>query len=359
MTHSVKIHRPTAGRTTAPALALALLAMPVYAHHSSAIYDMEHPVTLEGVVTKYEWANPHVYLYIDTGADGGEPAVWEIEASPPSFMVLRGWSPETFAPGDRVSVEGFAARNSQPMALGGFVETADGARLVMSQNSPSIRLEAGADPLFAALAETVPAAGLSGTWIGLPPDRELVGQFLFRANTWALTDAGAAAFEAFDETTSPAADCVAYTAPFSTVLPDVKILEIGETRATLVTGLDGAERVIDLDAESHDGAAYTNQGHSIGRFEGEALVVDTARFEARPSGNAFALPSSRGKHLVERFELSADRKGLEYTFELSDPALLAEPIRGELHWTHSPGSGLTGGDCNLDNARRYLEGWAD
>lgn len=359
MTHPATIHRPTAARTIGFALALSLPAMPVCAHHSSAIYDLESPITLEGVVTKYEWANPHVYLFVDTGSDGGEPAIWEIEASPPSFMVLRGWSPETFSAGDRVSVEAFAARNSQRMALGGFVETADGNRLVMSQNSPSIRLEADADPLFAALPDTVPAEGLSGTWIGLPPNRELVRQFLFQANTWPLTDAGAAAFAAFDETTSPAADCVAYTAPFSTVLPDVKILDIGETRATLVTGLDGAERVIYMDAESHDGAAYTNQGHSIGRFEGETLVVDTARFEARPSGNAFALPSSRGKHLVERFELSADRKGLKYSFELSDPEFLAEPVRGELQWTHSPGSGLTGGDCDLENARRYLEAWTD
>lgn len=358
MPHPVKNHRPAAGRTSAPAIALSLLAMPAYAHHSSAIYDLERAVTLEGVVTRYEWANPHVYLFVDTGG-GGETAIWEIEASPPSLMVLRGWSPETFSAGDRVSVEGFAARNqARRMALGAFVETADGTRLVMSQNAPSIA-PTDADPLFGAPPDTVPAEGLSGTWIGLPPNRELVAQFLFRADAWALTDAGAAAFEAFDETTSPAADCVAYTAPFSMVFPDVKILDIGETQTTLVTGLDGAERVIYMGAESHDGAPYTNQGHSIGRLEGGALIVDTARFEARPSGNAFALPSSRRKHLVERFELSTDRKGLKYSFELSDPEFLAEPLLGELQWTHSPGSGLTGGDCDLANARRYLEGWKD
>lgn len=359
MTRSAKIHRPAAGRTIAPALAFALLTMPAYAHHSSAIYDLERAVTLEGVVTEYEWANPHVYLFVDTGGDGGETAVWEIEASPPSLMVLRGWSRDTFSPGDRVTVEGFAGKNlARRMALGVYAEAADGTRLVMSRNSPSIE-RAEPDPLFGAPPDTVPAAGLSGTWVGLPPNRELVGQFLFQANAWPLTDAGAAAFAAFDETTSPAADCVAYAAPFSMVFPDVKILDIGETRATLVTGLDSAERAIDMNAGNHDGAPYTNQGHSIGRFEGETLVVDTARFEARPSGNAFALPSSRGKHLVERFELNADRTGLKYSFELSDPEFLAEPLRGELQWTHSPGGRLTGGDCDLENARRYLEGWVD
>jgi hypothetical protein len=338
---------------------LLLLAIPVYAHHSSAIYDVERAVTIEGVVTEYEWANPHVYLYVDTGRDGGQTGVWEVEASAPSIMVLRGWSPETFSPGDRVTVEGYAAKNpDRRMALGVFAETGDGTRLVMSRNSPTIA-QAEADPLFGTPPDPVPAAGLSGTWIGLPPNQNLVRRFLFQANDWALTDAGAAAFDAFDESTSPAADCVAYTAPFSMVLPDVKIIDIGDARATLVTGLDGAERIVHMNVDSHDDAPYTNQGHSIGRFEGTAFVVDTARFEARPSGNAFALPSSRGKHLVERFEISADRKRLNYSFELSDPEFLAEPIRGQLQWTHSPGSGLAGGDCDLENARRYLEGWMD
>lgn len=359
MSDSAKFHRPGAGRLPVSALALSLLAIPAYPHHSSAIFDLERAVTLEGVVTEYEWANPHVYLYIDTGGEGGETAVWEVEASAPSIMVLRGWSSRTFSPGDRVIVEGYAAKNAaRRMALGVFAETEDGTRLVMSRNAPSIGF-AEADPLFGVPPDPVPAAGLSGTWVGLPPNRELVRQFLFQANAWALTDTGAAAFEAFDESTSPAADCVAYTAPFSMVLPDVKIIGIRETRATLVTGLDGAERVVHMNVDSHDDVPYTNQGHSIGRFEGAALVVDTARFAARPSGNAFALPSSRDKHLVERFELSADRKRLNYSFELSDPQFLAEPIRGELQWTHSPGSELAGGDCNLENARRYLEAWVD
>lgn len=341
----------------ASALVFSLLMAPTFAHHSSAIFDLDHAVTLEGVVTAYEWANPHVYLYVDTGSNG-EPAVWEIEASPPSFMLLRGWSPTTFAPGDRVVVEGYAARNSaRRMALGTFAETADGTRLVMSRNSPSIG-NAEADPLLRA-PDAVPASRLSGTWIGLPPNRELVRQFLFEANAWALTDAGVEAFGSYDDSKNPAADCIAYSAPFSMVLPDIKIVEVGEERTRIVTGLDNAERVVDMKAVSHEGAPYSNQGHSIGRWDGAVLVVDTAHFEARQNGNAFALPSSEAKHLVERFRLSDDRKRLDYSFELEDPEYLAEPLRGELEWTYSPGRELTGGQCDPENARRYLDGWED
>jgi hypothetical protein len=332
--------------------------MPAYAHHSSTIFDLERPVTLEGVVTEYEWANPHVYLYVDTG--DGEPAVWEIEASPPYAMTLRGWSPETFAPGDRVVVDGFAAKNAaRRMALGVSVVTADGTRLVMSRNAPSIG-DAEADPLLRAPADTVPAAGLSATWIGLPPNRDLLPQFLFEAKAWPLTEAGAAAFDVYDESESPAADCIAYTAPFSMVMPNIKIIEIGETRTTIVAaGIGHPERVVHMNLDNHDGAPYSDQGHSIGRWEDAVLVVDTARFAARLNGNALALPSSEAKHLVERFALSENRKRLEYSFVLEDPEYLAEPLRAEFSWTHSPDGELVGGDCNLDNARRYLEGWVD
>ncbi len=359
MSDTSTTRRPGLGRAFTSALVLALLAAPAHAHHSSAIFDLERAVTLEGVVTKYEWANPHVYLYVDTGAGRGEAAVWEIEASPPSFMTLRGWSPDTFSPGDRVVVEAYAAKNAQRrMALGVVARTADGTRLVMSRNAPQIG-NAGADPVFRAPPDPAPAAGLSGAWIGIPPKRELVRQFLFDAKAWPLTEAGTAAFESYDDSTNPAADCLEYTAPFSMVMPDLKVLDIGGARATITTGLDNAERVVDMTATSHDGAPYTNHGHSIGRWDGDVLVVDTARFEPRRNGNAFALPSSDAKHLVERFELSADHKRIEYTFELEDPAYLAEPLRGELEWTYSPGRELTGGKCDPDNARRYLEGWAD
>jgi hypothetical protein len=340
-------------------LASLLLALPTQAHHSSAYYDLDRPRTFAGIVTRYEWAHPHVYLYVETEVDTGGTVIWEIEASPPSFMTLRGWSSSTFSPGDRVVVEGYAAKDpDRRMALGVSALTADGTRLVMSRNSPRIG-NAEADPVFRPPTDTTPADSLSGKWLGVPPNRKLARQFLFEAQAWALTPAGISAFESYDGRTNPAADCIAYTAPFTMALPDLKIIEISETLTTIVSGLDNAERRVHMDVASHDGAEYSNQGHSIGRWEGRTLVVDTARFESRQSGNAFALPSSRLKHLVERFELSDDRMHVNYSFVLTDPEFLAEPLRDELQWTHSPNSELTGSECDLENARRYLAGWPE
>jgi hypothetical protein len=79
------------------------------------------------------------------------------------------------------------------------------------------------------------------------------------------------------------------------------------------------ERVVHIGLDSHDGAEISNQGHSIGRWEGGALVVDTTRFAPHSSGNRAGLMSSSRKHLVVRFELSSDRTHLTYSYALEDP----------------------------------------
>jgi hypothetical protein len=105
---------------------------------------------------------------------------------------------------------------------------------------------------------------------------------------------------------------------------------------------------------SHDGASYTNQGHSIGRWDGQALVVDTDHFTARVNGNSFKLPSSREKHLTERFELNDDGTALIYRFEVEDSVYGSQPVSGEIEWVYTPSRRFAAKGCSLENARRYL-----
>ena len=62
---------------------------------------------------------------------------------------------------------------------------------------------------------------------------------------------------------------------------------------------------------------------------------------------------------MERFELSEDRTRLVYTFELEDPEYFAEPLTGEVQSAYSPDSEFAPEACDLENARRYLEGFAN
>ena len=83
---------------------LFLMMLSATAHHSRAIYDQERTVTIEGVVTNYEWTNPHVYLYVESQDDSGDAVVWELEGNVTTIMRRLGWSKDTFAPGDRVAL---------------------------------------------------------------------------------------------------------------------------------------------------------------------------------------------------------------------------------------------------------------
>jgi Family of unknown function (DUF6152) len=98
-------------------LGLLLAAVPVLAHHSfSSEYDATKPVTLEGLVTKVEWMNPHVYFYINVRDEAGKVANWALEMGAPSGLQRQGWTRNTLQIGDQVKVEATLARNGSKLA---------------------------------------------------------------------------------------------------------------------------------------------------------------------------------------------------------------------------------------------------
>ncbi len=106
-----------ARRATLLASALLLATLPVLAHHSfKAEYDENHPITLNGTVTKFLWKNPHVMLYIDVKDESGKDANWELELASPNGLTREGWKVDSLKPGDQVTVNGFPARDGSHLA---------------------------------------------------------------------------------------------------------------------------------------------------------------------------------------------------------------------------------------------------
>lgn len=70
------------------------LSVPALAHHSMAPYDLSTVVSIEGVVSKYEWTNPHIYVHVDVKDASGNLVTWRMEAGSPAIMRARGWSPQ-------------------------------------------------------------------------------------------------------------------------------------------------------------------------------------------------------------------------------------------------------------------------
>ena len=82
------------------------------AHHSfTAEFDSKRPVTLKGVVTKVEWTNPHVWIYLNVKDDSGKMTNWGAELGPPHGLQGRGWRRNTLEIGTEITVDGFLAKN--------------------------------------------------------------------------------------------------------------------------------------------------------------------------------------------------------------------------------------------------------
>ena len=317
---------------------LVLVSPTALAHHSAAMFDATATVTLEGSIERYEWANPHVYIHLASST-----GTWLVEAGSPSMMQRVGWTPDSFAVGDVVSIDVNPARNGRQMVRGVVIRPRGGAPLPFRGQAPG-----------AVSAAPTPAAGLAGNW--LPRPQPVFLPFVGEPSAWSLTPKGLEAMAHSSPEDNPGINCVALQAPFQMVWTDLKNIELREMTVVLRSALNvGVERIVFLDQTMHAGAPFTNDGHSIGRWDNGTLVVDTRNFDDHPIGNREGVPSGAQKHLVEYFELSADRTTLAYRFRLEDPEYLAAPFEGSAVWEHRPDLPYTAEKCDVENARRYLE----
>jgi len=120
------------GKSTLCAAIMALLlgAGSASAHHAFARdFDKDKPVTLNGKVTKVQWANPHVYTFIDVKDDKGKTTNWKIEMGSPSDLMKAGWTRTRLKAGEMVTLQGWAAKNGTNFANAEEMTMPDGQKL--------------------------------------------------------------------------------------------------------------------------------------------------------------------------------------------------------------------------------------
>jgi hypothetical protein len=260
--------------------ALAIISFPLttYAHHSMAIYDTGQQVSIEGTVTRVAWRNPHVYIYMNETLETGEVINWEVEGFGPSAFRRLGWSQETLQIGDQLVVAGNPTRNISRRGLYPQTMHRDGDKLFDGMEFFSLALSAG----DASGQET---NSLNGNWV-TQLELDLILQFAEGKEFANLTPAGELAVAQFDEDTMNAsANCAKTASPFIMIVPDIKKIELQDDIVRITGDYDGAEREIFMGVQNHDGAAISSQGHSIGRWEDNTLIIDTANFADDFMGN--------------------------------------------------------------------------
>jgi hypothetical protein len=83
--------------------ALAMIAAPVLAHHSFAMFDQKKVMTLKGTVTEFQWTNPHAFIEMDVPS-AGKVQHWSVELNSPNNLKRQGWLRTSLKPGDRITL---------------------------------------------------------------------------------------------------------------------------------------------------------------------------------------------------------------------------------------------------------------
>lgn len=110
-------------------VALLIASLPAWAHHSfAAEYDSNNLVTVTGVISKVEWTNPHIYIYLDVKDDAGKVTTWSMEGYPPNTLKRTGFTKSDLKLGDTVTMTGYKAKDATYTAAGREISFPDGTK---------------------------------------------------------------------------------------------------------------------------------------------------------------------------------------------------------------------------------------
>lgn len=324
-----------------------------------ALYDEWRRVTLDGVVTRVEWANPRAYVFVDVRESGstasaGTVANWAIEIGNPLDLEQRGWSRTTVRIGDSVSVEAVPARDNAKRALmSAFWTTRPRARVFSGSPRASASESRGPAPRWPdGQVRLGPPAGRKGYWgaASLTTMSESGSKVSVRADGLLanLSDADRVApFQPWAKAVylqrqrtllkdDPAARCLPTGGPRQFHTPNgfqfVEQRDLGRI-LVLFGGGNRNWRIIYTDGRPLGQAAEavpSYYGSSVGRWEKDTLVVESVGYNERFWLTNGGLPHTEALRLLERFS-RPDLNTLRYEVTVDDPRTYTRPWRSE--WT--------------------------
>lgn len=332
-------------------LALVTFAGSVSAHHSRSNFLLKEIVTVEGTVTEYSWKSPHVWMKVDGLNSLGEMETWLVEGNAIPPLRQRGWSKESFKVGDKIIAAGNPDRDPDKKIM--FLEsvtTRDGEVLYNFALPPEEQAK-----IAARMKPTEPSTDFGGMWTRVASDEYfLLGSFE-APKGWSLTAKGEAQLAEFDLANDPFLNCHTTAFPRQNYAPFGHRWVRYEDRIEVEKEHNPNKRTIWLNVKEHpENLEPSRVGHSIGWFEGDALVVDTVGFVHDPWGNYRGIDSSEEKHVVERYTLDDDGFGMHMTLTQYDPQYLDGPAVMEWDYRKQKAYDFVYVPCTLDSAQRHL-----
>lgn len=308
-------------------------AAPAFAHHSNAPhFDNNVDISVDAVVTRWAFVNPHAYIFFEGTNENGETAEWRCETSSATSMKRRGFDENTFVPGQKMTIEGNPARREDNVCwINGFVfedGVAVGGRDDLPEDKRSGTVQEVAATIDTERTEYLENGqpNISGAWVRGGRGGGQAGEEI---GLTAAAKAVQAEYEFIYDV--PAIHCDIGNIFFGWT-HDSHVNEITqfEDRILMQYGYMDYLRTIHLDMDSHpDNIVLTRGGHSIGHWEDNTLVVDTIGFT--PGFLAFqtGIPHSDQMHSVERIWYDDETKTLIQSYVADDPAYLNNSYTGQ------------------------------
>jgi hypothetical protein len=337
------------GLLPAVGLGVLLAAAPLVAHHAiQSKFDDKKPMTLKGLVTKVDWLNPHVHVFMNV-QDGNTVNNWAIELESPVDLQKSGWNRDSLKPGDAITMQGIAAKDGSRQAWGNSVSMTSGGKKILNLTAAVSR------PRPSGAAQPTPRWPDGKARLGPPPGQ--TGYWASPSATW-LVQSGANVQADANGLLKNIAD-VDKVAPFQRWARDLYELRQrnflkddpmflycmppgGPRQFQLPYGMQFVEdhsrqrifvfigsgnhnyRIIYTDGRAQQGQIRGDAdnplyyGRAVGKWEGDTFVVDTKGFNEKFWFSNGGLPHTEQLHLIERIS-RPDLNTLKYEVTIDDP----------------------------------------
>lgn len=312
-----------------------LLVLPgalLNAHHASApFYDSSREIEVEGEITEVLWQNPHIRFTLrdDEGRE------WDIETTSVSILSRWGLDEGVVEVGSHVRLAGRPGRLSDTAMWVSNMLLPTGQEVLLSSR-PRWTDDTVGEDLRGEVA-AAPELGLFRVWTS-------AGRLW--NNDYPLTEFARTERAGWDPVADePTAECAPKGMAFIMENPyPMEFVDRGDTILLRIEEYD-LVRTIHMTPE---GAALEPApsllGHSVGRWEGETLVVETTRIRY-PHFDKTGIPQTGAVRNLERFTVDEEGSRLEYSVTVTDPTIFTEPVVMTKTWAYRPGETINPYDC--------------
>lgn len=345
---------------------LMLVPVGVVAHHGiTGQFDLEQVLRVKGVVNRVRFVNPHAYVYFKVADDAGKEEQWRCELRSGSLLKRKGWTTDMFAIGSTIEIFGSPDRRDPRTVYTETITFEDGTVVARYQaldesgnvvlGERDLKREDGTPNLAGNWSEPVrdgpaprdptpradgPPPELDLTVGGAPQRVELLplygnqgGGGRPRRAQYVPTQIGQDEAAKYSGDDNPRFNCEPTNIIFDYAF-DQMMNKIEQTGSTIVIsyGFMDIVRTIHLVGDFPASIEPSAAGYSVGKWEGDTLVVTTKGFKPgflqAPRGRAGGVRHGEQMVVTERFSMSEDGSELTRQYTITDPVYLAEPASG-------------------------------